>query len=52
VFTNNLFARPHYGFGSSGIAPGIPTLNANFTNWTFSRNVLVGQESPGVRRLS
>jgi hypothetical protein len=47
VFTNNLFARPREGFSGSGIAPGIPTLNANFTNWTFSRNVIVGQ-APGA----
>jgi len=42
VFTNNLFARSHWGFGSSGLAAGIPTLTANFTNWTFSKNVIVG----------
>jgi len=41
VFTNNLTTRTHYGFFGSGVGEGTRALNTNFTNWTFSRNVLV-----------
>jgi hypothetical protein len=42
VFTNNLATLTHYGFFGSGVGQGTRALNANFTNWTFSKNVLVG----------
>jgi hypothetical protein len=42
VFTNNLSTRTHYGFFGNGVGEGNPALNGNFTNWTFSKNVLVG----------
>ena len=45
VFTNNLSTRTHWGFFSSGIGQGTPALNANFTNWTFSRNVMVDAQA-------
>jgi hypothetical protein len=43
VFTNNLATLTSYGFYGSGIGEGTRALNANFTNWTFSRNALVGR---------
>jgi hypothetical protein len=41
VFTNNLTTRSSYGFSGSGVAQGTPALNGYFTNWKFSKNVLV-----------
>jgi hypothetical protein len=41
VFTNNLSTRTAYGFFGSGVGEGNPALKANFSNWTFSKNVLV-----------
>jgi hypothetical protein len=41
VFTNNLSTPTSYGFAGSGSPEGTPTLNGQFTNWTFSKNVLV-----------
>jgi hypothetical protein len=43
VFTNNLFTVTAYGFFGSGVGEGTRALNTYFTNWTFSRNVLVGR---------
>ena len=43
VFTNNLSTLTSYGFFGSGVGDGTRALNAYFTNWTFSRNVLVGK---------
>jgi hypothetical protein len=45
VFTNNLSTRTDYGFFGSGVGQGTPALTANFSNWTFSKNVLV--DAPG-----
>jgi len=42
TFTNNLSTRTRYGFFGSGVGEGNPALNGNFTNWTFSKNVIVG----------
>ena len=42
VFTNNLATRTSYGFWGSGLE-GTRALNTSFTNWTFSRNVLVAR---------
>ena len=42
VFTNNLSTRTHWGFYGNALGEGTPALNDNFTNWTFSKNVLVG----------
>jgi len=42
VFTNNLSTLTSYGF-NSGVGEGTRTLNAYFSNWTFSRNVLIGR---------
>jgi hypothetical protein len=42
VFTNNLSTRTHWGFFGNAVGEGSPALNANFTNWIFSKNVLVG----------
>jgi hypothetical protein len=42
VFTNNLSTRTHWGFMGNAVGEGNPALNGNFTNWTFSKNVLVG----------
>ena len=43
VFTNNLATLTSFGFFGSGVAEGTRALNTYFTNWTFSRNVLVGR---------
>jgi hypothetical protein len=43
VFTNNLSTWTAYGFFGSGVGEGTPALNAYFTYWTFSRNVIVGR---------
>ena len=42
TFTNNLATYSTYGFGGSGVRQGTATLNMYFTNWVFSRNVVVG----------
>jgi len=51
TFTNNLSTKTDYGFCGSGVGSGVAALNANFTNWVFSRNVLVeapaGSYPPG-----
>jgi hypothetical protein len=41
VFTNNLSTRTSYGFFGAGSSEGARALNDHFTNWTFSKNVLV-----------
>lgn len=41
VFTNNLSTPTAYGFFGSGVGEGNAALNDNFTNWVFSKNVLV-----------
>jgi hypothetical protein len=41
VFTNNLSTRTAYGFFGTGVGEGTRALDNNFTNWTFSRNVIV-----------
>jgi hypothetical protein len=43
VFTNNLATRTAWGFIGSGVGEGTRALNAYFTNWMFSRNVLVAR---------
>jgi len=43
VFTNNLSTHTAYGFFGSGVGEGTRALNADFTYWTFSRNVIVGR---------
>jgi hypothetical protein len=42
LFTNNLSTRTHWGFFGNAVGEGNPALNGNFTNWIFSKNVLVG----------
>ena len=43
VFTNNLSTHSAYGFFGSGVGEGTRALNAYFTYWTFSRNVILGR---------
>jgi hypothetical protein len=43
VFTNNLATPTSYGFFGSSVGEGTRALNTYFSNWTFSRNVLVGR---------
>lgn len=43
VFTNNLSTPTSYGFFGSGVSEGTRALTTYFTNWTFSRNVIVGR---------
>ena len=42
VFTNNLSTRSSYGFFGGGAGEGTRALNADFVNWTFSHNVIIG----------
>jgi hypothetical protein len=42
TFTNNLATATSYGIFASGVGEGTAALNANFSNWVFSKNVLVG----------
>ena len=41
VFTNNVATHSNWGFFGSGVGEGTAALNSNFSNWTFSRNVIV-----------
>jgi hypothetical protein len=41
TFTNNLSTHTAYGFFGAGVGDGTAALNANYTNWVFSKNVLV-----------
>jgi len=41
VFTNNLATRTAWGFFGTGAGEGTRPLDTYFTNWTFSKNVLV-----------
>jgi hypothetical protein len=43
VFANNLSTFTNYGFFGSAVGEGTRALNTFFSNWTFSRNVLVGR---------
>jgi hypothetical protein len=43
VFTNNLSTHTAYGFFGNGVGEGTRALNTYFTNWTFSKNALVGR---------
>lgn len=43
VFTNNLFTPTAYGVIGGGV--GTAALNANFSNWTFQKNALTGQNA-------
>jgi hypothetical protein len=45
VFTNNLSTATVYGFFGAGVGTGIPALNANFSNWTFVKNAMIGQKA-------
>lgn len=42
VFTNNLSTPTRYGFYGNAVGTGTAALNANFANWTFSKNAFVG----------
>jgi parallel beta helix pectate lyase-like protein len=46
TFTNNLATHSKYGFFGAGGADGTAALNANFTNWVFIKNVIVGAGAP------
>ena len=43
VFTNNLATFTSWGFFGSGAGEGTKPLNTYFTDWTFSKNVLVNR---------
>ncbi len=43
VFTNNLATLTSYGFFGSSVGEGTRALNGYFTNWSFSKNVIVGR---------
>jgi hypothetical protein len=45
VFTNNLSTQTVYGFFGNGVGEGTPALNAGFSNWTFSNNVIVAAKA-------
>ena len=42
TFTNNLSTWTKYAFFGAGVSDGTAALNANFTNWVFTKNVIVG----------
>jgi hypothetical protein len=41
TFTNNLSTQTAYGFFGNGVGEGTAALKANFSNWTFAKNVIV-----------
>jgi chitodextrinase len=41
-FSNNLLSNGSYGFFGQATAPGTPTLDLFFDNYTFTHNVLIG----------
>jgi hypothetical protein len=43
VFTNNLAALTAWGFFGTGVGEGTRPLDTYFSDWTFSKNVLVGR---------
>jgi hypothetical protein len=45
VFTNNIVENGQYGFRGTGSGDGLTTLNIHFSNWTFSRNAIIGGAS-------
>lgn len=45
VFTNNLSTHTAYGFFGNAVGTGTVALNANFSNWTFQKNALVGESA-------
>ncbi|MGH8318297.1 MAG: hypothetical protein ACREUL_10005 [Steroidobacteraceae bacterium] len=45
VFTNNLLTPTHHGFFGSGAGTGTAALNREFSNWTFLKNVLAGENA-------
>lgn len=45
TFTNNLVTQTAYGFFGSGVGEGTAALNANFTNWSFAKNVIVNAKA-------
>ena len=45
VFTNNLSTQTRYGFFGAGVGEGTPALNTGFSNWTFSKNVIVAAKA-------
>ena len=45
TFTNNLATQTAYGFFGSGAGEGTAALNANFTNWSFAKNVIVNAKA-------
>jgi len=45
TFTNNLATRTKFGFFGASVGQGTAALNSNYTNWVFSKNVLV--DAPG-----
>ena len=47
-FRDNLLANGSYGFFGQGTAQGIPTLDAYFTNYTFTNNAIIGPFSGGT----
>jgi hypothetical protein len=43
VFTNNISTHTAYGFFGARVGEGTRALNTYFTNWTFSRNIIVSR---------
>lgn len=42
AFLNNLITYGQYGVIGTGTGPGTATFNAYFSNWSFTKNVLIG----------
>jgi hypothetical protein len=45
TFTNNLTTQTAYGFSGSGVGEGTAALNADFSNWSFAKNVIVNAKA-------
>ena len=45
AFTNNLVAKGQYGLSGTGTGEGTATLTADFTNWIFTNNTIIGASS-------
>jgi type IX secretion system substrate protein len=41
-FENNIITNGSYGFSGTGTGEGISTLNAWFTDWTYTNNAIIG----------
>ena len=48
VFQNNIVSHGQYGIVGTGANYGTAILNANFDQWVFTNNAIIGQQVAGV----